>query len=182
MNFKFTAPGKLKEESRRNLKILKNIGRRNGTGVGEGAREPHGREDWKDDQRAPIFLQFVDALWQIQRQHPTAFEFNERALCALVDHSYSGAFGTFALDCEEERSKAGLCSGSGSLWDLLLHPSTREGFTNPHFAGELAAAGGGGREREGGAPLLPSRASFLPLATDVRMLQVWPLWVVRFGQ
>ena len=37
----------------------------------------HGRPNTKEDQRSPQMLQFLDAVWQIQRQFPTCFEFNE---------------------------------------------------------------------------------------------------------
>lgn len=161
------------------------FGKRNGTGVGEG----HGREDARDDQRAPIFLQFVDALWQITRQHPTAFEFNDRVLAALADHSYSGAFGTFLMDCEADRASAGFASAGGSLslWDVLLNPATRASYVNPLFVAPAlgSAAGGSGSGTPAAAaasatPLLPSRQHYLPLLTDVRDVQVWPRWVLVF--
>ena len=154
--------------------------------------EGHGREDARDDQRAPIFLQFVDALWQITRQHPTAFEFNDRVLAALADHSYSGAFGTFLMDCEADRASAGFAcaGGSLSLWDVLLNPATRASYVNPLFVapgGGGGAMGGSGSSGSGSGtpaasatPLLPSRAHFLPLLTDVRDVQVWPRWVLVF--
>ena len=149
------------------------FGRRNGTGTGDA----HAREDGRDDQRAPVFLQFVDALWQVSRQHPTAFEFNDRALSALADHSYSGAYGTFAMDCEAERVAGGYVSSSQSLWDVFLSPATRAAYVNPNYVGtgELGAGGAGA------GPLLPSRAHYLHINTDVRDVQVWPMWVLRFG-
>ncbi len=156
------------------------FGRRCGSGAGD-----HSREDSKDDQRAPIFLQFVDALWQVTRQHPTAFEFNERALAALVDHSYSGAFGTFLLDCEKERIKGAIPTSTPSLWDLFVGEGTRDAFTNPLYGrvtlkeGDLAW----GRETVDPAlPLLPSRGSMLKLDCDVMSIALWPLWVLRFSQ
>ena len=39
------------------------------------------------------------------RQHPTAFEFNEALLIAIVDNVYSCRFGTFMFNCEAERLK-----------------------------------------------------------------------------
>jgi Myotubularin-like phosphatase domain len=34
----------------------------------------------KDSQRSPIFIQFLDIVWQFLQQFPTSFEFNERFL------------------------------------------------------------------------------------------------------
>jgi len=52
-----------------------------------------------DDDLSPIFLQFLDCVWQLTRQFPLVFEFNEHFIETLVIHSYSGRFGTF-LDFE----------------------------------------------------------------------------------
>lgn len=40
------------------------------------------------DQRetAPVFTQFLDAVWQMHKQYPTEFEFNEDFLISLHDH------------------------------------------------------------------------------------------------
>ena len=66
--------------------------RRSGTG--------ENRNNHQDTQRSPVFLQWVDCVFQMWCQHPTRFEFNERLLEALVVHVYSGRFGTFLYNCE----------------------------------------------------------------------------------
>lgn len=48
----------------------------------------HGDKNHGDDQRAPIFLQFVDCVWQMTEQFPYAFEFNEHFLVTILDHLY----------------------------------------------------------------------------------------------
>jgi hypothetical protein len=53
----------------------------------------------------PVFLQWVDCIWQVMHQCPSAFEFNEKFLTVLVENSYSGQFGTFLLNNEQERRK-----------------------------------------------------------------------------
>ncbi|CAI8029274.1 Myotubularin-related protein 2, partial [Geodia barretti] len=48
----------------------------------------HGDRNHSDDQRAPIFLQFIDCVWQMTVQFPYAFEFNEHFLVTILDHLY----------------------------------------------------------------------------------------------
>ena len=55
---------------------------------------------------SPIFLQFLDAVWQLVRQFPTHFQFDQRLLLWLHHTAYSGEFGTFYFNSEEERVRA----------------------------------------------------------------------------
>jgi len=57
-----------------------------------------------DDQRSPVFLQWLDCVWQLTRQFPTSFEFNSWLLASLALHHYSNRFVTFLFDSEQERS------------------------------------------------------------------------------
>ena len=52
---------------------------------------------------SPVFTQFLDCVWQMTQQFPTAFQFNERYLLALHDHALSCQFGTFVGNCEKDR-------------------------------------------------------------------------------
>lgn len=47
------------------------------------------------DERSPVFLQFLDVLYQLLVQFPTAFEFTETLLLFLADHVHSCLFGNF---------------------------------------------------------------------------------------
>lgn len=38
---------------------------------------------------SPVFGQFIECVWQIMNQFPTAFEFNEEFLLVLHDNAYS---------------------------------------------------------------------------------------------
>ena len=55
----------------------------------------HGRDkaNRQDDQVSPIFVQFLDCVWQLQNQNPTHFEYNSRYLLTLADQIYSCRFG-----------------------------------------------------------------------------------------
>nr|CAD7439333.1 unnamed protein product [Timema bartmani] len=55
----------------------------------------HGDEHHSDADRSPVFLQFIDCVWQITTQFPNAFEFNDYFLITILDHLYSCRFGTF---------------------------------------------------------------------------------------
>lgn len=59
---------------------------------------------------APTFLQFLDAVHQIQSQFPLAFEFNEFYLRFLAYHSVSCRFRTFLFNCELERFDLGIAA------------------------------------------------------------------------
>ncbi|XP_065282966.1 phosphatidylinositol-3,5-bisphosphate 3-phosphatase MTMR6 [Dermacentor albipictus] len=73
------------------------------------------------DQRevAPVFTQFVDAVWQLMHQFPSSFQFNERFLLTIHDHVYSCQFGTFVGNCEKDRLDLRLSSRTYSLWAYL---------------------------------------------------------------
>ncbi|CAG9110478.1 unnamed protein product [Plutella xylostella] len=68
----------------------------------------HGDERHSDADRSPVFLQWLDCVWQLQQQFPAAFEFNERLLLTVLDHLYSCRFGTFLCNTERERVKEAL--------------------------------------------------------------------------
>uniref|UniRef100_A0A6B2L4C7 Myotubularin phosphatase domain-containing protein n=1 Tax=Arcella intermedia TaxID=1963864 RepID=A0A6B2L4C7_9EUKA len=94
-------------------------------------REGHGKsmENFKDDQRAPIFLQFIDSVYQILCQFPEAFEFNENLLLIIIDHLHSSMFGTFLSNCDYDRREVLKCPTlTHSLWDLIF--SNQLLFTN----------------------------------------------------
>ena len=74
-------------------------------------------------------------MWQLWRQCPAAFEFNEALLADVADAAYAGAFGTFLLDCEREREAAGVFTKTASLWAHVLVPGRRRaGYLNPAYA------------------------------------------------
>lgn len=54
-------------------------------------------------QEAPIFLLFLDCVWQLSRQFPFSLEFGEELLLTLFDNAYASAYGTFLCNNEKER-------------------------------------------------------------------------------
>uniref|UniRef100_A0A3B5L6J5 Uncharacterized protein n=1 Tax=Xiphophorus couchianus TaxID=32473 RepID=A0A3B5L6J5_9TELE len=69
------------------------------------SRIGHGDKNHADQDRSPIFVQFIDCVWQMTKQFPTAFEFNEHLLLTILDHLYSCRFGTFLYNCESIRDQ-----------------------------------------------------------------------------
>jgi len=84
-----------------------------------GQRIGHGSDKHGDDQRSPIFLQFIECVWQIMQQFPDVFEFNENLLCVVLDHLYSCLFGTFLCNSHKEREDMKLAQETQSLWSFV---------------------------------------------------------------
>ncbi|XP_023648320.2 phosphatidylinositol-3,5-bisphosphate 3-phosphatase MTMR2 isoform X1 [Paramormyrops kingsleyae] len=91
----------------------------------------HGDRNHTDADRSPVFLQFIDCVWQMTRQFPAAFEFNEFFLITILDHLYSCLFGTFLCNSEQQRLEEDLPKRTVSLWSYIN--SQHEEFTNPLY-------------------------------------------------
>jgi hypothetical protein len=93
----------------------------------------HGKDkaQRQDDQISPIFLQFLDCVWQIYNQNITYFEFNSRFIILLADQIYSCRFGTFIADTERERGKLNIDSKCVSCWPYIFH--NRAHLLNPLY-------------------------------------------------
>uniref|UniRef100_A0A5F8HCL2 Myotubularin-related protein 9 n=1 Tax=Monodelphis domestica TaxID=13616 RepID=A0A5F8HCL2_MONDO len=87
----------------------------------------------KQKWEAPVFFLFLDCVWQILRQFPCSFEFNEHFLILLFEHSYASQFGTFLGNNESERCKLKLQQKTMSLWSWVNQPSELSKFINPLF-------------------------------------------------
>ena len=54
-------------------------------------------------QQSPLFQLFLDCVWQLQNQFPSAFEFSQTYLTSLWDSLHNTVFDTFAFDSERVR-------------------------------------------------------------------------------
>ncbi|XP_061768319.1 myotubularin-related protein 1-like isoform X5 [Nerophis ophidion] len=95
------------------------------------ARVGHGDENHANSERSPLFVQFIDCVWQMTRQFPAAFEFTELFLVTVLDHLYSCLFGTFMFNSEQERMTKEVHTRTVSLWSYIN--SQPEEFTNPFY-------------------------------------------------
>lgn len=85
---------------------------------------------------APIFLLFLDCVWQLQSQFPSSFEFSETYLCRVWDCSLISLYDAFVFNSNKDRSKA---KQNGSVyrrlfdWHDWLSPRDLELFKNPFY-------------------------------------------------
>ncbi|ESN91759.1 hypothetical protein HELRODRAFT_108507 [Helobdella robusta] len=87
----------------------------------------------KNKQEAPMFLLFLDCVWQIWQQFSCSFEFNEQFLIILFKHAYASQFGTFLFNNEQERSENKLSEKTISLWSYLNCPKILCQYMNPLY-------------------------------------------------
>ncbi|VDP77178.1 unnamed protein product [Echinostoma caproni] len=85
---------------------------------------------------APVFILFLDCVWQLWRQYPTCFEFTEELLCFLANHAYCSEFGTFLGNSMKDRARLNTAQKTVSLWSYLNQPTLRRHFKNPLYVGE----------------------------------------------
>uniref|UniRef100_A0A7S1D538 Myotubularin phosphatase domain-containing protein n=1 Tax=Cyclophora tenuis TaxID=216820 RepID=A0A7S1D538_CYCTE len=126
-------------------------------GEGRGGEGPNVGDD---SQISPIFIQFIDAAYQLVNLFPSEFEITPLYLKELASHVYSCRFGTLLCDTERERELvAGIRQRTHSVWD---HLERLEGTRNLDYNGGSS----------GGVLLMP-----LPL-----LLRNVNLWVDRHCQ
>ena len=87
----------------------------------------------EDEQRSPVFILWLDCIYQIMQQYPTIFEFNETLLLTINEHVYSGKFGTFLFDCEAKRFEFQAKERTLSLWSFINDPVRVNDFLNPNY-------------------------------------------------
>ncbi|WAR04039.1 MTMR3-like protein [Mya arenaria] len=71
------------------------------------------------NERCPVFLQWLECVYQLLVQFPCQFQFTEAFLVKLVQHTYSCLFGTFLCNTLRERQANKLSENTASIWALL---------------------------------------------------------------
>ncbi|CAO4378781.1 unnamed protein product [Caenorhabditis nigoni] len=79
---------------------------------------------------APVFLVFLDAVYQMIAQYPMSFEFDENFLIFLFEHAYASEFGSFLGNSEKEKKENGIRKKTVSLWSHVHHPENMKQFVN----------------------------------------------------
>ena len=102
------------------------------SGQGSGASD--------EGQMSPIFVQFLDCVFQLVNQCPDEFEFNRKYLLILSEHVYSCRFGTLMCDTEKERETvAAIRQRTFCLWEYL---NLENSLLNPAYKSRLTIPAG----------------------------------------
>jgi hypothetical protein len=83
------------------------------------------------EEQSPVFVQWLDAVWQVWRQQRWAFEFNEDLLIGLYEHVFSGRYGNFSYNNERERKEKEKQAQTPSLWGYFSQ--TKDKYTNSDY-------------------------------------------------
>ncbi|CAB0045294.1 unnamed protein product [Trichogramma brassicae] len=95
-------------------------------------------------EKAPLFLLYLDCVWQLCQQFPAYFEFTETYLTTLWDSTHVSIFETFIFNSERDRVKAASDPTNQlvlrSVWDWREQFSDHDIqlFYNPLYAPALA--------------------------------------------
>ena len=84
-----------------------------------------------EDQKSPIFLQFLDCVYQLLHQFPHCFQFNEEFLLFLAKSSSTNLYGTFVFNNNKERRYYNADIQTASVWSDIL--AQEERFVNPFY-------------------------------------------------
>lgn len=90
-----------------------------------------GNPNSADDKKSPIFIQFLDCVYQLTLQNPTHFEFNSMLLHDLAHFAYSGRFGTFMCNSMRERNNLNVLNKTVSVWSYVF--DNLDNYTNPYY-------------------------------------------------
>ncbi|XP_062490065.1 LOW QUALITY PROTEIN: myotubularin-related protein 9-like [Pezoporus occidentalis] len=85
-------------------------------------------------QEAPLFLLFLDCVWQLSHQFPFSLEFSERLLLTLFDNAYASVYGIFLCNNEKERCLCKVKESTHSLWAWLNRPGEKRKYLNPLYS------------------------------------------------
>ena len=84
-----------------------------------------------ENERSPIFLQFLDCIFQLMVQFPKEFEFNYDFLLFIAKNYNVNLFGTFMYNNEKERTEKKAKEITPSIWTYLLN--NKEIYMNPLY-------------------------------------------------
>uniref|UniRef100_A0A0M3HP20 Myotubularin phosphatase domain-containing protein n=1 Tax=Ascaris lumbricoides TaxID=6252 RepID=A0A0M3HP20_ASCLU len=79
---------------------------------------------------SPVFLCFLDCVWQVYQQFPCSFEFTEEFLIFLFEHAYASEFGSFLGNNEKEKYQLEVKTRTVSLWSYVNNPEILRSYVN----------------------------------------------------
>lgn len=87
--------------------------------------------------QAPVFLLFLDCVWQLSRQFPSAFEFSENFLLRFHDMTLQCLYNNFLFDSPKQRVQASIYSRKSSFFGDEDEPI--DAFEN-NYEGQIVSA------------------------------------------
>ena len=84
-----------------------------------------------ENQFSPIFLQWLDCVYQLMYQNYSKFEFNFNLLTFLASEVFAGKFGTFLFNNEKEREKNNARTKTISIWSVVM--KEKKYYLNPIY-------------------------------------------------
>lgn len=97
-----------------------------------GDRIGHGVGADDVNERCPVFLQWLDCIFQIHHQYPCSFEFSTGYLIKLAQHVHSCLFGTFLCNNLRERLENSIPDRTFSVWSFLSAPIYKNPLYQPN--------------------------------------------------
>eukprot|EP00916_Digyalum_oweni_P020238 GHVL01033764.1.p1 GENE.GHVL01033764.1~~GHVL01033764.1.p1 ORF type:complete len:466 (+),score=74.97 GHVL01033764.1:531-1928(+) len=73
-----------------------------------------------ESSRSPIFIEFLDCVYQLQRQNICNFEFNEDLLLYLANEIYFCRFGNFLCDNPQQRKQLNLVNRTKCIFKDII--------------------------------------------------------------
>ena len=74
-----------------------------------------------DKEEQPVFLMFLECVYQLLLAYPANFQFNKQLLFDILKGLYSGKYGTFLCNSKLERQYLKLATRTRSIWTSILH-------------------------------------------------------------
>lgn len=108
---------------------------------------------------SPVFLVWLDCVFQLISQFSEAFEFTDSLLIFIADCYYNARFGTFLLSSEKERVSNELYIKTKSVWSHVF--DHRDEFANRNY--------------------VPFYKTLVPL-TSVASLRFWASYFTRYNK
>ena len=111
-----------------------------------------------ENQKSPVFIQWLDAVYQIMQQNICKFEFNSELLFFLANEIFTGKYGTFLFNNEQERQLYNAREKTVSVWSYVKENEYR--FLNPIYNPD----------------------DNLPFTMNYKRVQLWTKYFFRFEE
>ena len=72
-----------------------------------------------ENQFSPIFIQWLDAVYQLMSQNYTRFQFNFNLILFLAEEVFTGRYGTFLFNNDKEREEFDENNKTISIWSYI---------------------------------------------------------------